>query len=335
MLPAPSVMPFVHFCDNPVIIHFTIAEIGIIVDRLDMLRTFVAVADHASFAEAARRLRISPTATSRAVAALEASLGTMLVRRTTRSVRMTAEGAAYLERCRAALADLDDAALALRGEAATPGGTLVVTAPVTFGRLHIVPIVTALLRAHSTLRVELTLVDRVVRLVDEGIDVAVRIGDLSDSALYALKVAEVRRVLVASPVYLKLHPGPANVAGLHDHSLISFNELDRAREWRFGPSGKPAIRVEPRLTVNAADAAISAAVDGLGIAHVLSYQALDAISSGQLVTLLDDFAPPAIPVHLVYQANRRTSVNVRAFNDAARLHFGRLDLTGGSVVASG
>ena len=233
-----------------------------------------------------------------------------------------------------ALADLDDAALALRGDAATPGGTMVVTAPVTFGRLHIVPIITALLRVHDRLRVELTLIDRVVRLVDEGIDVAVRIGDLSDSALHALKVAEVRRVLVASPDYLALHAAPANIAGLHDHSLISFTELDRAQEWRFGPSGKLAIRVEPRLTVNAADAAISAAIDGLGIAHVISYQALDAISSGRLVTLLDDFAPPPIPVHLVYQANRRTSVNVRAFIDMARQHFGRLDLAGGPVGAS-
>ena len=233
-----------------------------------------------------------------------------------------------------ALADLDDAALALRGDAATPGGTMVVTAPVTFGRLHIVPIITALLRVHDRLRVELTLIDRVVRLVDEGIDVAVRIGDLSDSALHALKVAEVRRVLVASPDYLALHAAPANVAGLHDHALISFTELDRAQEWRFGPSGKLAIRVEPRLTVNAADAAISAAIDGLGIAHVISYQALDAISSGRLVTLLDDFAPPPIPVHLVYQANRRTSVNVRAFIDMARQHFGRLDLAGGPVGAS-
>ncbi|MCL6741447.1 LysR family transcriptional regulator [Sphingomonas sp. RB56-2] len=303
-------------------------------DRLDMLRTFVAVADNASFAEAARRLRISPTAASRAVAVLEASLSTVLLRRTTRSVRTTAEGAIYLDKCRAVLADLDDAALALRGDAATPGGTLVVTAPVTFGRLHIVPIVTAMLRAHSTLRVELTLVDRVVRLVDEGIDVAVRIGDLSDSALYALKVAEVRRILVASPRYLAVHPAPAGVAGLHGHSLISFDELDRTQEWRFGSSGKPAIRVGPRLIVNAADAAISAAIDGLGIAHVLSYQALDAISSGQLVTLLDDLAPPPIPVHLIYQANRRTSVNVRAFNDAARMHFGRLDLSGRLTTAS-
>lgn len=296
-------------------------------DRLDELRTFVAVADQASFSEAARRMRISPTAASRAVASLEVSLGTTLLQRTTRSVRLTEDGAAYLDRCRVALAELDDAALALRGDGATPGGTLVVTAPVAFGRLHILPIAACLLRAHGALKVELTLIDRVVRLVDEGIDVAVRIGDLSDSALHALKVSEVRRILVASPDYLARRGAPANVPALHDHALISFAELDRALEWRFGPGGKPAIRIEPRLVVNSADAVIAAAEDGMGIARVLSYQAIEAIAAGKLVTLLDDMSPPPMPVHLVYQANRRASVNVRAFIDAAREHFGRLRLT--------
>lgn len=297
-------------------------------DRLDMLRTFVAVADQVSFAEAARRLRISPTAASRAIAALEQSLGTALLRRTTRSVRLTDEGAAYLERCRAALADLDDAALALRGAGATPGGTLVITAPVTFGRLHILPIATALLCEHPALKIELTLIDRVVRLVDEGIDVAVRIGDLSDSSLHAFKVAEVRRVVVASPAYLAAHGTPASIPALHDHALIAFTELDRGHEWRFGPTGKLAIRIEPRLAANTADAAIAAAIEGVGIARVLSYQAMDAIGSGSLVTLLDGFAPPAVPVHLVYQASRRASVNVRAFIDAARARFEQRDLRG-------
>ena len=296
--------------------------------RLEMLRTFVAVADHMSFAEAARRLRMSPTAASRAVAALEQSLGTALLSRTTRSVRLTDEGATYLERCRAALGDLDDAALALRGDGATPGGRLVITAPIAFGRLHILPIVIGLLGAHPKLDVELTLIDRVVRLVDEGIDVAVRIGDLSDSSLHALKVAEVRRVLVASPGYLAAHGAPKNVPALHGHALISFTELDRAHEWRFGPAGKPAIRIDPRLTLNTADAAIAAAVDGAGIARVLSYQAIDAIAAGRLMTLLDGFAPPTVPVHLVYQANRRASVNVRSFIDSARAHFAGRNLIG-------
>ncbi|GAA0325288.1 LysR family transcriptional regulator [Sphingomonas oligophenolica] len=290
-------------------------------DRLDMLRTFVTVADEASFAEAARRMRISPTAASRAVAALEASLGTALLRRTTRSVRLTEDGAAYLARCRAALAELDDAALALRGAGAAPGGTMVITAPIVFGRLHILPVVTQLLRDHPALSIRLTLSDRIVRLVDEGIDIAVRIGDLSDSALYAAKLAEVRRILVASPAYLAERGLPANVPALHGHDLISFAGLDAENEWRFGPAGKPAIRISPRLTVNSADAAIAAAVAGLGVARVLSYQAMDAIAAGGLIAVLDAAAPPPLPVHLVYQAGRGASVNVRAFIDAARGHF--------------
>lgn len=300
-------------------------------DRLDMLRTFVAVADHASFAEAARRMRVSPTAASRAVATLEEALGTILLRRTTRSVRLTEEGAAYLQHCRTALGELDNAALALRGDRASPSGTLVLTAPVTFGRLHILPIVTTLLRAHPSLKVELTLIDRVVRLVDEGIDVAVRIGDLSDSGLHALKVAEVRRVLVASPAYLAAHGTPANVPALHDHALLSFTGLDRAREWRFGPGGKVALRIEPRLTLNAADAAVRAAIDGLGIVRLLSYQTLEAVASGKLVTVFDELAPPPIPVHLVYQASRRASINVRALIDAARAYFSGVALSGAYI----
>ena len=300
-------------------------------DRLDMLRTFVAVADHASFAEAARRMRVSPTAASRAVATLEEALGTILLRRTTRSVRLTEEGAAYLQHCRTALGELDNAALALRGDRASPSGTLVLTAPVTFGRLHILPIVTTLLRAHPSLKVELTLIDRVVRLVDEGIDVAVRIGDLSDSGLHALKIAEVRRVLVASPAYLAAHGTPANVPALHDHALLSFTGLDRAREWRFGPGGKVALRIEPRLTLNAADAAVRAAIDGLGIVRLLSYQTLEAIASGKLVTVFDELAPPPIPVHLVYQASRRASINVRALIDAARAYFSGVALSGAYI----
>jgi DNA-binding transcriptional LysR family regulator len=297
-------------------------------DRLEMLRTFVAVADNESFAEAARRLRVSPTAASRAVAALEQSLGRPLLRRTTRSVRLTEEGAVYLEHCRAALAELDDAALALRGDGATPGGTLVIAAPVAFGRIHILPIVADLLQAYPALKAELTLIDRIVRLVDEGVDVAVRIGDLSDSSLQALKVAEVRRVLVASPDYLVSRGTPPNVPALHDHSLISFTEIDRAHEWRFGTTGRTAIRIEPRLTANTADAAIAAAAAGVGIARVLSYQAIDAIAAGRLVTVLDALSPPPIPVHLLWQANRRASVNVRAFVDAARAHFAGRKLTG-------
>ncbi len=291
-------------------------------DRLDSLRTFVAVADAASFAEGARRRHVSATAASRAVAALEADLGTELLRRTTRSVRLTDAGSSYLARARAALAELDDAALALKGQSATLGGTLMVTAPVVFGRLHIIPVITRLLIAHRSLDVRLLLVDRVVRLVDEGVDVAVRIGDLADSALHAVKLGDVRRRLVASPDFLARSGKPASVAALHDFCLISFEGIDGKHDWRFGDGSM--VRIDPRLIVNSADAAIAAAEQGLGIARVLSYQVADAIAAGRLVPLMDDVAPAPVPVHLVYQPSRRTQPNVRAFIDATRAHVAAL-----------
>lgn len=293
-------------------------------DRLDSLRTFIAVADKGSFTEAARSLNVSGTAATRAVSSLEAALGVTLFMRTTRSVRLTEEGAAYLERCRAALADLDDAAEMLRGRTSEPRGTLVVTAPVVFGRLHILPVVTQLLARFPAFDVRLMLIDRVVRLAEEGIDVAVRIADLSDSALHALRVAEVRRVLTASPDYLAKHGEPRSATELHEHVLISFDQLAGANsEWRFGATGKPAIRIAPRLTVNSADAAIAAARAGLGIVRTLSYQVAEDIAAGRLKPVLVDLEPPPVPVNLVFQGSRRSSPNVRTFLDTAKLHFAK------------
>jgi DNA-binding transcriptional LysR family regulator len=291
-------------------------------DRLDSLRTFIAVADKGSFTEAARSLNVSGTAATRGVAALEAALGVTLFMRTTRSVRLTEDGAAYLERCRAALADLDDAAEMLRRRTSEPRGTLVVTAPVVFGRLHILPVVTQLLGRFPALDVRLMLIDRVVRLAEEGIDVAVRIADLSDSALHALRVAEVRRVLTASPDYLAQHGEPKSATELHEHVLISFDQLAGANsEWRFGATGKPTIRIAPRLTVNSADAAIAAARAGLGIVRTLSYQVAEDVAAGRLRPVLAELEPPPVPVNLVFQASRRSSPNVRTFLDTAKLHF--------------
>ncbi len=290
-------------------------------DRLETLKVFVTVADKASFAEAARSLRISPTAATRAIAALEESLGATLLRRTTRSVSLTADGAAYLERCRHALDDLDDAARSLRGENAEPRGLLVVTAPIVFGRMHVRPIVSQLLRTHPKLDVRLTLTDRVVRLVDEGVDVAVRIAELPDSSLHALRVGEVRRVLVASPGYLAARGTPATAAALHDHDLIAFDNFSRNGEWRFAGPGRAVIRFKPRLLTNSVDAAIDAAIDGLGVARVLTYQVMHHVAGGRLTLVLDDVAPPPAPVSILYQANRQRSPNVRAFVAAARRYF--------------
>lgn len=285
-------------------------------DRLDRLRTFVAVAGRLSFVEAARDARVSPTAASRAVAALEEELGVALFRRTTRSVALTPEGASYLDRCRHALAELDDAARSLRGDAAAPRGTLVVTAPVVFGRTEILPVVVGLLRDHPELHIRLTLTDRVVRLVDEGVDIAVRIADLSDTALHASRVGETRRVLVASPSYLAERGTPRVVADLHDHSLLAFDAFAANGEWRF--TGGAAVRFVPRLLTNSVKAAVDAAADGLGITRALCYQVAGHVTAGRLRRVLVEYEPPPVPINLLFQASRRRSPNVRAFVDATR-----------------
>jgi DNA-binding transcriptional LysR family regulator len=304
-------------------------------DRFEALKTFVGVAEHRSFAEAARALRISPTAASRAIASLEEALGVTLLRRTTRSVGLTPEGAAYLERCRVALDELEAAERSLRGESAEPRGELIVTAPVVFGRMHILPIVTKLLRVHPQLNVNLILVDRVIRLVEEGIDVAVRIAGLSDSSLHVVRLVEVRRVLVASPTYLADRGVPSGLSELLKHDLIVFDNFATNGEWRFTELGRPAIRCEPRLLTNSVEAAIDAALDGLGIARALSYQVDDHVRAGRLRYVLPQFDPPTVPANLLFQASRRGSPNVRALIAAALDYFRSGPITySGTVVAS-
>ncbi|QJQ95136.1 MULTISPECIES: LysR family transcriptional regulator [Halomonadaceae] len=288
-------------------------------DRLRTLRTFICVAEQSSFAEAGRRMNMSPTTVTRTIAALEASLGVQLLMRTTRSVRLTEEGALFLERCRAGLAEIDGAFDIVRGGRATPRGTLTVTAPVMFGRLHVLPVVVELLRQYPELQVRLLLLDRVVRLVDEGIDVAVRIAELPDSSLHMLQVGQVRRVLSASPAYLAARGRPTSLTDLRDHDLIWIeDEAGPHRGWGLDEvrrSGSPA-----RLTVNHMDAAIAAAVAGLGVVRTLSYQVADDVAAGRLEHILNDDAAPALPISLLFQSGRRDHPNVRAFIDAAKQH---------------
>jgi DNA-binding transcriptional LysR family regulator len=255
------------------------------------------------------------------VASLEADLGLGLLSRTTRSVRLTEPGALYAERCRRLLADVEDARAEVRGEDAAPRGVLSLTAPVCFGRLHIAPLAEALAEAHPELSVRLTLVDRVTHLVEEGFDLAVRIGPLADSALIAVPVAMVRRIVVASPDYLVRHGMPGEPADLKAHRIISFDGVDAIREWRFGGDGRSVVPVWPRLTINSAEAAVDAAVRGSGITRVLSYQAERDLSQGRLVRILRDAEPAAVPVSLVTPADRRGSPNVAAFVRAARAAF--------------
>jgi DNA-binding transcriptional LysR family regulator len=295
-------------------------------DRLDAMRAFAAVAALGSFSEAARRVRRSPAAVTRAIAQLEDDLGVLLFHRTTRSVRLTERGALYFERCRQILADIDDVGRQVRGEDAAPRGGLAVAAPLMFGRLHVLPIVEQMLRDFPALSIRLLLSDRNVHLAEEGIDVAVRIGDPADSALAAIKVGAVRRVVVASPDYLAARGVPATPAALAGHDLIAFEGADATNDWHFGGAQKSSIRVEPRLAVNTADAAIAAAEAGLGITRTLSYQVHDSLGAGRLRLLLERFALPAVPVSLIYPQRRLGSPNVAAFVKAARTHFATLPM---------
>jgi DNA-binding transcriptional LysR family regulator len=282
-------------------------------DRLSTLKAFAEVAEQQSFAKGARRLRISPTAASRGISELEKRLGVTLLRRTTRSVGLTPEGVAYLERCRRILDDLEEADRSLRGENLRPHGDFRVTASFAFGRRHVLPIVTGLLRKYPTLNIKLVLDDRIVRLVEEGLDVAVRIGDLTDSTLHAVRVGEVRLALVASLAYLKVHGEPTEISHLHDHKLIVFDSNTPNMEWRFNALGRFAIRGEPRLLTNDVETAIAAALGGGGIARVMSYQVHEHVVKGRLKYVLKNFEPPPNPVNLVFQGSRRRTPNLVAF----------------------
>lgn len=284
-------------------------------DRLDRIRIFQMVADRSSFAEASRKLGITPVAATRAVAALEKELGVLLLRRTTRSVGLTQQGGDYLARSRRALGELDDAARAVRGEDAHPRGQLVVTAPVLFGRMYVMPIVAGLLSDHPHLSVRVVLVDRVVRLAEEGVDIAVRIAHLPDSALRAVRLATVQRVWVASPDYLARRGAPAATEDLANHDLIHFDTVTLNRAWRPHEAG---IRIEPRLRTDNAEASIEAAIQGLGIARLFSYHVARLMTEGKLVRVLADSERETVPVSLVYQINRVQSPGLKAFLAAAR-----------------
>ncbi|WP_194954806.1 LysR family transcriptional regulator [Sphingopyxis solisilvae] len=286
-------------------------------DRLLTLEMFVAVADEGGFAAAARKLNSSPPAVTRGIAALEARLGTILFHRSTRAVALTDAGAAFLDQARRILTDLAGAERALRGAAAVPGGQLYLTAPVMFGRLHVLPVAGALIAAHPALAVRMMLIDRNVRIVEEGIDVAVRIGALADSGLKAVRIGWVRQMLVASPAYLARRGAPQAIAELAGHELIGTMGPRAAGEWQLA-SGKWRLDPRPRLVLNTVDGALAAAEAGLGIANLLSYQIADALDAGRLIALLADEQPPPLPVHLLFEPSRARLPAVRAFVDAMK-----------------
>jgi DNA-binding transcriptional LysR family regulator len=285
-------------------------------DRLDELAIFMAIVEAGSLVSAARRLRRSPPAVTRALSSLEDRMGLRLVDRTTRRLAPTEAGSALAERARALLADYD---AVLVGVSQAPiRGVLRITAPVQFGRRHVAPIVSAFLNEYPDVRVELSLNDRNVDLIEEGLDLAVRIGPLADSSLVARHVGSVRRVVVASPAYLARRGAPRTPSDLAAHDTIFGMARSPAREWRFGPSQRGAtVRLSPRLLVDDVEAQIQVAQAGRGIARVLSYQVTDELAAGALVRLLQDFEPAPLPVQLVTLSRSHVASKVRAFLDRA------------------
>jgi len=287
-------------------------------DRLHELEVFVAVADAGSFAKAGTRLRLSPPAVTRGVSALEDRLGARVFNRTTRSLTITDVGQRFLESARRILMDLDTAEKEAVGETAMPQGHLTITASVTFGRSALAPVVCGFLGQHPRVTASVLLLDRIVNLVEEGIDVAVRIGTLPDSSLIAKRIGTVRRVLVASPDYLARRGTPTAPADLKLHSVIAFTGLMPNREWRFNTEqNQNSIVLNPIFEINDALAAIQAAEMGHGITIALSYMVHDKIRDGKLVPVLDDVTPSPWPVHLVYPQARLVAPKIRAFIDFA------------------
>lgn len=282
-------------------------------DHLHRLSTFVAVADSGSFARGARLREISAPAATRAVASLERHLGALLLQRTTRSLRLTEQGEAFLVECRRILADLEAAETAVTGARSEPRGTLSITAPTLFGGRHIAPLLFDFLNQHPALTARALFTDRLVHLIDEGLDVAVRIAALPDSGMTAVPVGHMRAVVVASPAYLQQHGVPRTPAELKQHRAIGFTIEGQDRiGWNFGRA-RTSTTPQERLVVNANDVKVAAAVAGQGLTRVLAYQVTDEVLDGRLCVVLEDHEPPPVPVHLVYPAGRGAAAKVREF----------------------
>jgi DNA-binding transcriptional LysR family regulator len=287
-------------------------------DRFQEMQVFAAVAQDQGFSAAARRLGMSAASVTRAVAALEKRIGTLLLTRTTRSVHLSEAGQRYLEDCRRILAEVQEAEDSAAGSHAQPRGQLTITAPVLFGELFVTPVMVQYLTRFPEVSINGLLVDRVVSMVEEGVDIAVRIGELPDSNQHAIRVGEVRRVICGSPGFLTAQGRPRHPQDLAQAPVIATSAIGQVRSWPFLDAGEPlSVRPEPRLVVTANQAAITAACLGLGFTRVLSYQVASKVAAGALEIVLADFELPPLPIHVVYQGGRNAPVRVRSFVDFA------------------
>lgn len=286
-------------------------------DKLKAMQIFVRIVEAGSLSAAAETLGMSGPAVVRSLAALERTVGVRLMHRTTRRSSLSDEGREYYERCRRVLADVEEADAALSSRRLAPSGRLRLTAPATYGRMHVAPLVAGFLSRHPAIEVELLLLDRVVDLVEEGVDVAVRIGHMSDSSLVAVRIGETRRVICAAPAYLKRVGVPARPRDLLAHRTILFTGLGASGAWTFAGKPPERVTVRPLLRTNQVDAALDACLRGLGCAQFLGYQVEHLVAAGKLRRLLADFEPPSMPIQIVYPNARLLSSNVRAFVDLA------------------
>jgi len=287
-------------------------------DRLEAMGLLVAAVDSGSLSAAARQLRVPLATVSRKVSELESRLRARLLVRSTRRLALTDAGRAYVEACKRILEEVADAERAAAGEYRAPRGELRVTAPIVFGHLHVMPVVTEFLKVHGEINVRVMLADRVINFLEEHVNVAVRIGELPDSSLVALPVGSVRLVACGSPAYFAERGAPKTPDELRGHDCITFENLASAETWKFGAGRSESIvPVRSRLVVNTAEAGIDAAVAGLGVTRALSYQVAEAVRAGALALVLQEFERPAWPVSLVYAGGRLLPLKVRAFLDFA------------------
>ncbi|MGV3553280.1 LysR family transcriptional regulator [Rhizobium sp.] len=286
-------------------------------DRWQAMKVFVKVGEAGSFAAAGRQLNMSPPAVTRIVSALEETIGARLLTRTTRAVKLTDAGSRYLADCQRLLLELGKAETAAAATFGKPTGLLSITAPSIFGSLFILPLMTEFLDLHPDVTGRTLFADRIVSLVDEEVDVAIRIGNLPDSGFAAIKVGEVRRVICGSPGYFEKHGRPIIPADLTGHRIIATTSAWASLEWRFGTIEKSSVRIAPRLFCSTNDSAILAAIGGWGLTRVLSYQIAAQMDAGALQTVLAEHEEEVLPIHVVHPDGRQASAKVRSFVDFA------------------
>ncbi len=285
-------------------------------DRLHLMSVFVAVAQEESFARAARKLHMSPPAVTRAIATLEHRLRVKLLTRTTRFVRATEVGLRYLEQARRVIAVADEADAVATGLHALPAGNISITAPVLFGQMYVMPHMLEYLRRYPDVSASAYFLDRVVNLLEEGIDVGVRIGALADSTFRAIGVGHVRRVTCAAPSYLEKRGIPRLPSDLGQHDIIAATGASAGLEWKFFNGKKPTqVRVIPRLAVTSNQAAIQAAAQGFGVTRLLSYQIEPLVAAGELRIVLAKYESPPLPIHVMHAEGRQPSAKIRTFVD--------------------